>query len=45
MEAYYPLFWYGLGVLTYHYVGVYGKAKRKFYSGGEIDLTRRNRLS
>jgi hypothetical protein len=45
MTHLYPLFWYGLGFLTYHYVGVYSKAKRKLFSGGEIDLSKRSRLS
>jgi hypothetical protein len=44
MNAYYPLIWYALGVATYHYLGVYGFQKRKFFSGGEIDLTQRIKL-
>jgi hypothetical protein len=45
METYYPMIWWALGFLTYHYVGVYSRAKRKLFSGGEIDLTKRSRLS
>lgn len=40
MNHLYPLIWYSLGVVTYHYLGVYGRARKKLFQGGEIDLLR-----
>lgn len=44
MDPYYPLFWYALGFVTYHYLGLYGRGKRRLFAGGELDLTKTIKL-